>query len=290
MRIVYEKQEELKRNAFQQYQHLFCDNKDFNTYYSKGEELFAKEIAIRDSLHSHYLLSKDWFVNFCDYHETNSSGVQPEEESRVRQKEFEKVKVYFINPQDFVKYYVKGHDSISVEIEQRSNMFENSIDPFSKSPLFKDFNEFLEYYCKGNASLAISNRIQANKTRINGQYGSLFVDMSDFDSFYEQGNDLFMKEAAFRKFRTKIEEFSELKLKEATTSKKEAIKQYLDFVNECTEISQKAYPRIVKLMVNSNEKMSKEWSSNGKYFESEIEFYEAYISENFKEILKSKKK
>ncbi len=290
MQIVYEKQDELKRNAFQQYQHLFCDNKDFNTYYSKGEELFAKEIAIRDSLHSHYLLSKDWFVNFCDYHETQSSGVQPEEELRVRQKEFEKVKVYFINPQDFVKYYFKGHDSISVEIEQRSNMFENSIDPFSKSPLFKDFNEFLEYYCKGNASLAITNRIQANKAHVNGQFGNLFIDMSVFDSLYEQGEDLFMQEAAFRKFRTKIEEFSEINLKGATTSKKDAIKQYLDFVNECTEISQKAYPRIVKLMVTSNEKMSKEWSSNGKYFKSEIEFYEAYISENYKEILKSKKK
>lgn len=290
MRIVYEKQDELKHNAFQQYQHLFCDNKDFNTYYSKGEELFAKEIAIRDSLHSHYLLSKDWFVNFCDYHETHSSGIQPEEELRERQIEFEKNKEYFLNPQDFVKYYVKGHDSISVEVEQRNNMFENSIDPFSKSPLFKNLNEFLEYYCKGNASLAISNRIQANKARINGQYGNLFIDMNVFDSFYKQGKDLFMQEAAFRKFRTKIEEFSKLKLKEATTSKKEAIKQYLVFVNECTEISQKAYPRIVKLMVTSNEKMSKEWSSNGHYFNNEVDFYEAYISENYKETLNNRKK
>ena len=114
--------------------------------------------------------------------------------------------------------------------------------------------------------------------------------MSDFDSFYEQGKDLFMQEAAFRKFRTKIEEFIKLKLKEATTSKKEAIKQYLVFVNECTEISQKAYPRIVKLMVHSNEKMSKEWSPNGHYFNNEVDFYEAYISENYKEILNNRKK
>lgn len=290
MRIVYEKQDELKHNAFQQYQHLFCDNKDFNTYYSKGEELYTKEIAIRDSLHSHYLLSKDWFADFCDYYKTHSSGVQPEEELRERQKEFEKNKEYFINSEDFVKYYAEDPDNISVEVEQRQNMFKNSIDSFSKSPLFKDLNEFLKYYCKGNVSLEISNRIQANKARINGQYGNLFIDMSDFDSFYKQGKDLFMQETAFRKFRTKIEEFSKLKLKEATTSKKEAIKQYLVFVNECTEISQKAYPRIVKLMVHSNEKMSKEWSSNGHYFNNEVDFYEAYISENYKEILNNRKK
>ena len=148
----------------------------------------------------------------------------------------------------------------------------------------------MEYYCKGNISITISNRIQAKKALVNEQYGDLFADMSDFDSFYKQGRDLFMQEAAFKKFKTRLDEFSELKLKEAKTSKKDAVRQYLDFVNECTGISPNAYPRIVNLIVTTNEKMAKEWSSNGQYFKNEVEFYETYISEDYKKILKNKKK
>lgn len=290
MLIVEEKQKEVKQNTFNQYQHLFCDRNEFDTNYNKGEVAFSKVIAFRDGLYANYLLNKEWFANFWDYYTIVSARKQPEKEINERQKVYAENKAYYINSVDFATYYAKGVDSVLSETERRRAAYEKCIDPFTGFHLFKDMDEFLMFYSQGTIIQEVLSRKRANKDEVYKQYGNVYVNKSDFDLAYGNGRQLFMKETAIRLFNSRIGEFSGLKLKEAITSKKDDVKQYLAFVNECTEMSQDAYPEIVKMMVTTNEKMAKEWASNGQYFDSEVGFYEAYISDSYKEILKGRKK
>ena len=43
-------------------------------------------------------------------------------------------------------------------------------------------------------------------------------------------------------------------------------------------------------VIETNNGLNKEWSKNGKFFESKAEFYDAYISSDYKKILKANKK
>lgn len=49
------------------------------------------------------------------------------------------------------------------------------------------------------------------------------------------------------------------------------------------------YLEIIDFIISTNKNLNKEWNKNGQYFKSKSEFYEAYISENYKKVLKSKK-
>ena len=272
------------------YQYLFCKSDEFDTFYNKGTVAFSKEIAHRDSVHTKYLKYKELFADFCDYYTEYLTEENLAKEINNRKKVYEENIAYFVNSGDLFSYYTKGEDTVAAEKKRRKSMYESSRDIFTDSLLYKDLAEFLYFYTGKSIKLETSHRRQLIKDRIYKQYGQAFSDMEDFDAFYVQGKAFFIQEIAYRKFNKRITEFIPLKLKEALSSKKDEIKQYLSFVNECVAISKDAYPRIVQLMVNRNEKLSKEWDSNGRYFKDEVEFYEAYISDDYKGILKSKKK
>lgn len=87
-----------------------------------------------------------------------------------------------------------------------------------------------------------------------------------------------------------MNDFVSLNLKGARDSKKEEIKQFFVYLAECKAISSAAYPQMIGLLVSTNKKISKEWEENGQFFVDEVEFYEAYITDDYKNILKSKKK
>ncbi len=50
------------------------------------------------------------------------------------------------------------------------------------------------------------------------------------------------------------------------------------------------YPQILSYVIQKNKRMSKEWDRKGKYFQNQEEFYDAYISVNYKNILRNKKR
>ncbi|MBQ9214265.1 MAG: hypothetical protein IJ150_10065 [Bacteroidales bacterium] len=60
-----------------------------------------------------------------------------------------------------------------------------------------------------------------------------------------------------------------------------------DYIRECK--SAKYYDDMVASLVACNKKLHDEYEKNGFLFDSQIEFYEAYTSGNYKAILKSKK-
>jgi len=50
------------------------------------------------------------------------------------------------------------------------------------------------------------------------------------------------------------------------------------------------YSQILDFVIETNKDMNKEWNKNGQYFENKSEFYNAYISDDYKKILKENKK
>ncbi|MDR2652536.1 MAG: hypothetical protein LBC68_09535, partial [Prevotellaceae bacterium] len=72
------------------------------------------------------------------------------------------------------------------------------------------------------------------------------------------------------------------------TNKNERRKNILSLIDATKEKSY--YPQIMDLIVATNKGLNKEWTKNGKYFENKMEFYDAYLSDDYKQILKDKKK
>jgi len=50
------------------------------------------------------------------------------------------------------------------------------------------------------------------------------------------------------------------------------------------------YSQVMNFIIETNKGLNKEWNKNGKFFESKSEFYNSYISNDYKNILKSYKK
>lgn len=76
---------------------------------------------------------------------------------------------------------------------------------------------------------------------------------------------------------------------------KEIRKVDFDKANEDTEkIIQKIaafkgkceYENVIQFVIENNKKLSRKWKKDGRYFENQIEFYEAFISGEYKEIIK----
>jgi len=50
------------------------------------------------------------------------------------------------------------------------------------------------------------------------------------------------------------------------------------------------YSKIVDVLIETNKKLNSEWKKNGQYFEDKVQLYETYITNNYKTVLKDKKK
>ena len=117
---------------------------------------------------------------------------------------------------------------------------------------------------------------------------------ADFDKvFYE----LSQGEKTLNEFQEKASARKSLNLKDVNSlyntrlksDSKEAlaVRYYVD-IKMCKD--KPYYPKIVDFVVETNNGLNKEWSKNKDSFKDNIEFYEAYVSGNYNEILKGKKK
>ncbi|MDR0604050.1 MAG: hypothetical protein LBG80_07090 [Bacteroidales bacterium] len=144
--------------------------------------------------------------------------------------------------------------------------------------------------------------------------GKLFANKDEFGSFYARGNDTYQIEIQRRKeeeekteklnYLSSNAEFIQLiKFKDVKWPYYlQAINQYANagytnviemkrIISLMDKIKEKPYyPQAVDIVVKNNEKLNKEYTKNGQYFRDKVEFYESFISGNYKDILKAKKK
>jgi hypothetical protein len=148
--------------------------------------------------------------------------------------------------------------------------------------------------------------------------GKLFISKDEFDIFYDRGDDVYHPEVEkravlnFLKTNSKfIESMDFQKDKKESlgasigkglygaavgtavserdfTNENEKRRHIISLVNECKE--KPYYPQIIDLVIDTNKALNKEWTKSGLSFENKMEFYEAYICGNYKQLLKDKKK
>ena len=127
---------------------------------------------------------------------------------------------------------------------------------------FANEDEFEKYYCKGVNALTIE--VENKKLLIS------------FKSFVSTNSNL------IQTLNCQNEKPSSYNINEKTYETITA------FIKDCK--STKYYDEIVKMLIARNKKMYDEYVKKGSLFGSQIEFYEAYTSGQYKEILKTKKK
>jgi hypothetical protein len=72
------------------------------------------------------------------------------------------------------------------------------------------------------------------------------------------------------------------------TTENEIRKNILSIITNCQ--NKPYYNQVIDIVIETNKNLNKEWAKNGQYFENKAEFYTAYLSEDYKKILKDKKK
>lgn len=159
------------------------------------------------------------------------------------------------------------------------------------------------------------NREYENEYRKNGK---LFIGKNEFDTFYKQGKDIYPQEIEKRTILNYLTTRAQLvetmnfqkEKKESVgstlgrgllgvatgtnvsakdyTNENEIRRTILSLINESEDKSY--YPQIMDFVIETNKGINREWTKNGQHFESKSEFYNAYLSDNYKDVLKDNKK
>lgn len=147
------------------------------------------------------------------------------------------------------------------------------------------------------------------------KFGKYFVSKEEFNGFYDKGDIPLEEEATMRDFKSQAAVIEPLDFRDVidknsnnpsffqasknllndltgidlTNKKKEQL--IADYLQKIAGYKEKTYyPRIIEFFINTNKGLNKEWTKNGALFGSKIEFYDAFISVNYKQIIKDKKK
>lgn len=176
---------------------------------------------------------------------------------------------------------------------------------FSENPKskFQADSQYVECRCKYTEILFfqldfINNTVPVCDCREKSfiKVGHLFNNRIEFDQFYSLKESEFHNEIEKRKelrkdliaFENELVNSKPVNLKKALASEKPEIRSIIDRLNY--HKSQCYYGEALDLLFKYNAGLNKEWEKNGFLFKNKAEMYEAYISEDYAKILKSKKR
>ena len=155
--------------------------------------------------------------------------------------------------------------------------------------LFQSEDEFVSFYFKGEATLS---------TEINRRIDELKAKKQAEEELRQVKNELdrnrrSIVEVNFQKDLSNVSLSNALSIAQggqATdySSANQYRHQLIDWVREKKD--KPYYDYIVNFLIDNNIGLNKEYTKNGSYFSSKREFYESFISGNYKDILKSKKR
>lgn len=185
-----------------------------------------------------------------------------------------------IAPDKYIELYAAEHP----EFEERVNRLMNDYKCYDYT-----YNDF--------AFIVIDNRTMKERTCYN-EYMGLFNDNAEFNMYYED-KEKFMAKVAERKQIKAIYNsvFNKVSVQEppvvfkgATSAKEQGVNKI--FVKPLSQIKDvdEWYNSVLKLFFELDPKMSKEYEKVGPLFESKGEFFEAYVSADYKQFLREKKK
>ena len=308
-KIAEEKQKEKQR----------LDSLELATYNQKLDSIF--EDYNRQLLQNPYNVNQKVLTNYEKIVSKKKWGNKYEEEDNFnhREKEYDNKTEYDNKKKQIKSNFEQLNNNFEQELKSKSPTEYCRIyytqNPDKKTEADKKFLECRCNYSKRedfdikfiNGNLSNCNCRQ-NEYSKNGQ---LFENKNEFDDFYDKGDSVYLQEVEkravlhFLKVNSKFVEamdFQKEKKESAGsalgrgllglsekdyTNENEARKKILSVINESKNKSY--YGQIMDFVIETNKELNKEWSKNGQYFDK-AEFYEVFISDNYKQILKDKKK
>lgn len=220
--------------------------------------------------------------------------------------------------EDREEKYNNNLESIKLEYERINNGFERELKskyPSEYCKIYYSLNldkkteaekKYLECRCSYSQRLkfdlafieGILNYCNCRKDAYQ-KSGSLFYNEAEFDSFYDQGDDVLNKEVharilkqeentAINKIMTNVSEIKKLNFKDAKSLiSKEELSSY--YYKDIDSYKDKPYfAKIIDVLIQNNKDLNKEWEKKGEMFLNQVEFYHAYTSGEYKQILKQK--
>lgn len=118
--------------------------------------------------------------------------------------------------------------------------------------------------------------------------GYLYSSDNEFDSFYCQGEAAFKTETEARLEFHKVKKELEKNRQSIASANYQKDINMIAWVNNLKD--KPYYDYVINFIINNNAGLNKEYTKNGSYFSSEEDFYEAFTSGNYKDILKSNKR
>jgi len=125
-----------------------------------------------------------------------------------------------------------------------------------------------------------------NSAEYDGNYGTIHAENAEHIDNKQQEYKSSYTEAEMselEKLYQLVADIRKTDFDKASKDKKGIIQKVSSFKN--TE----DYESVILFVIENNKDLSKNWEKNKQYFSSQIEFYEAYISSDYKEIIKARK-
>lgn len=195
------------------------------------------------------------------------------------------------------------HDLKSQDFEKYLNVF-YTVNPKMKQEADSVFNEYRCHYKKRidfDKDFIDNNLSVSNCREIKFQeLSDLFTSKEEFDKFYNLGTNALKKEARNRRFLIEGDEIiskikanneivERLNFKDARFNPDNStVKEYFKLVYD--NFYKPYYSKAIEVLIEINKDLNKEWNKKGNLFESKKEFFEAYTSNDYKSVLKDKKK
>jgi hypothetical protein len=132
--------------------------------------------------------------------------------------------------------------------------------------------------------------------------GEYFSDRAEFGKYYDQGKEIFNQEVERREAKYIVKKLitnhGPVVYKFGDRTEYAAYKDGTYYVAGKSSLiayisknkDKQYYSEIIEVAIENYKELDREWAKNGQVFKNKTEFYEAYILDNYKQILKEKKK
>ncbi|MBQ3691677.1 MAG: hypothetical protein II937_17655 [Bacteroidales bacterium] len=181
-------------------------------------------------------------------------------------------------------------------IEKYEPMTENDLTQFNnkKHQMQHDFERYVK-------------KIKDDYWAVKNEYFRFYDDTEEFDKYYCQGLEVLVAQSEYRDVMSQLEQ-NKAAIAQVNFQKEMNNNSFMNVISEqpvdytkineyrkkllewvSTLKSKTYYDDVIDFLINNNAALGREFSKSGSKFDSKSEFYDAYISGDYKNILKGKK-
>lgn len=255
----------------------FNNFSEYISYYNKGTQVLNSEIKKK----MQYAQSKEYFKDYNDFlsfYDKDEKTFKSELNYRKKVQELKQEFPASANIQEYISLYNMDYKKIDASVEYYKEMKDKYLVKYFDNKENEFYSTFLKCYVKGGGKTSFDTEI----ARISWyrKYKNLYSSESEFNMIFKSGKTRFQNDIDARIYVSKYYyDIRKLSDKDRKTLVTNTLYNY-----------EHGITNTMKIVIDGDAKMKKEFESNGSYFSDTKEFFNSYIGENYKSDLKAKKK